>query len=333
PRAMPAALDVAKASSLEAWTRRLQSGPGGGSMVRFIGLMNTNDGGHLRRLAEWTDRIRAGELPASAPPRPHGVERNLVVTVYDWLSPKYYIHDLIVTDRRKPTVNPYGLIYGAAELSTDHLPVLDPIKITKTTMKVPIRDQDAPSSALANPVAEQQPPERVRHRRLGQHEDVLGDARRGEVAGLDAVDRRHQWQRQAGRLGRAECAGRSDEGQADRARSLRNRLQSRRRLHLGLEHRPSGLGHSHSARIESVRDRARRGVQGPAAGLRHARVRRRPPGKGMGDAGERSHRELRPANVQGTPQWPGRGGGEPLSRRLDLLSDLGPGVRRQGRRR
>src|SRR3989454_2423770 len=37
---------------------------------------------YLRRLAEWTDRIRAGELPASAPPRPHGVERNLVVTVY-----------------------------------------------------------------------------------------------------------------------------------------------------------------------------------------------------------------------------------------------------------
>ena len=107
-REIPAALDVSRASSVDAWTRRLQSGPGGGSMVRFIGLMNTNDGGHLRRLAEWTDRIRAGELPASAPPRPHGVERNLVVTVYDWLSPKYYIHDLIVTDRRKPTVNPYG---------------------------------------------------------------------------------------------------------------------------------------------------------------------------------------------------------------------------------
>src|SRR5205085_9868908 len=112
-REKPAALDVSKASSVDARTRRLQSGPGGGSMVRFIGLMNTNDGGHLRRLAEWTDRIRAGELPASAPPRPHGVERNLVVTVYDWLSPKYYIHDLIVTDRRKPTVNPYGLICGA----------------------------------------------------------------------------------------------------------------------------------------------------------------------------------------------------------------------------
>ena len=175
-REIPAALDVSKSSSVDAWTRRLQSGPGGGSMVRFIGLMNTNDGGHLRRLAEWTDRIRAGELPASAPPRPHGVERNLVVTVYDWLSPKYYIHDLIVTDRRKPTVNPYGLIYGAAELSTDHLPVLDPVKVTKTTMKVPIRDQDAPSSALANPVVAPSPyfgTEQVWDSRVNAHNPMM----------------------------------------------------------------------------------------------------------------------------------------------------------------
>src|SRR5712692_7343031 len=156
-REFPAALDISKRSSVDAWTRRLQSGPGGGTMVRTIGTLNTNDGGHVRRLAEWTDRIRAGELPASVPPRPHGVERNLVVTVYDWLSAKYYIHDLTVTDRRKPTVNGFGAIYGAAELSTDDLPILDPVKITKTTMKVPVRDQDAPSSALANPVVAPSP--------------------------------------------------------------------------------------------------------------------------------------------------------------------------------
>src|SRR5207244_913162 len=168
--------DGSRSSSVEAWTLRPRPGTGGWSMVRCIGLMNTNDGGHLRRLAEWTDRIRAGELPASAPPRPHGVERNLVVTVYDWLSPKYYIHDLIVTDRRKPTVNPYGLIYGAAELSTDHLPVLDPVKVTKTTMKVPIRDQDAPSSALANPVVAPSPyfgTEQVWDSRVNAHNPMM----------------------------------------------------------------------------------------------------------------------------------------------------------------
>jgi len=175
-REFPAALEVAGRSSVDAWTRRLQSGPGGSSMVRFIGLMNTNDGGHLKRLAEWTDRIRAGELPASAPARPHSVERNLVVTVYDWLSPKYYIHDLIVTDRRNPTVNAFGPIYGAAELSTDDLPILDPVKITKTTMRVPVRDQDAPSSALANPVVAPSPyfgREQVWDSRVNAHNPMM----------------------------------------------------------------------------------------------------------------------------------------------------------------
>src|SRR5262249_34105748 len=139
------------------WQRRLLSGPGGNSMTTFIARMNTSDGGHVRRLAEWTDRIKAGEIPASAPARPHGVERNLVVTVHDWLSPKGYIHDLTVTDRRKPTVNAYGLIYGATELSTNDQPVFDPVKITKTLLKVPVRDQEAPSSALANKVAAPSP--------------------------------------------------------------------------------------------------------------------------------------------------------------------------------
>lgn len=156
-REFPAALEVAGRSSIDAWTRRLQSGPGGGTMVRTIGTLNTSDGGHIRRLAEWTDRIRAGELPSSVPPRPNGVERNLVVTVYDWLSAKYYIHDLTLTDRRKPTVNAFGPIYGAGELSTDDLPILDPVKITKTTMRVPVREPDAPSSALANPVVAPSP--------------------------------------------------------------------------------------------------------------------------------------------------------------------------------
>jgi len=180
-REIPAALDVAKSSSVDAWTRRLQSGPGGGTMVRTIGTLNTNDGGHLRRLAEWTDRIRAGELPVSTPARPHGVERNLVVTVYDWLSPKYYIHDLIVTDRRKPTVNAFGLIYGAGELSTDHVPILDPVKVTKTTMRVPVRDRDAPSSALANPVVAPSPyfgTEQVWDTQVNAHNPMMdGDGR------------------------------------------------------------------------------------------------------------------------------------------------------------
>ena len=33
--------------------------------------------------ADWTDRIAAGEVP-EAPPRPQGVERNVVVSLWDW---------------------------------------------------------------------------------------------------------------------------------------------------------------------------------------------------------------------------------------------------------
>ena len=163
-------------SSLAAWQRRLLSGPAATSMATFISRMNTADGGHIKRLAEWTDRIKAGEIPASVPPRPHGAERNLVVTVYDWLSPKHYIHDLALTDRRKPTVNGYGPIYGAAELSTDDSPILDPVKVTKTTMRIPIRDQDAPSSALANKVVAPSPyfgTEQVWDTRVNAHNPML----------------------------------------------------------------------------------------------------------------------------------------------------------------
>jgi hypothetical protein len=140
-------------SSIEAWARRLQSGPAGRDMVRFVTQFMGPDGGHLAALADWTDRIKAGELPSATPPRPVGLERNIVVTVRDWSDPKHYLHDLTLTDKRKPTVNGYGLIYGAAELSTDNLPILDPVHNTKTVMKVPVKDPKyTPSSALNNQV-------------------------------------------------------------------------------------------------------------------------------------------------------------------------------------
>ena len=60
------------------------------------------------------------------PPRPQGVERNIVVTTWDWLDDKHYLHDLIASDRRFPTVNAYGPVYGSTELSVDVIPILDP---------------------------------------------------------------------------------------------------------------------------------------------------------------------------------------------------------------
>ncbi len=149
-RNIPAALGQFD-SSRDAWSQRLSVGPAGHDMLNFITQVMTPDGGHLAALADWTDRVKAGELPTRSPPRPVGIERNLVITVRDWLDPKHYLHDLTTTDRRNPTINAYGPIYGDTELSTNPQPVLDPVNNTKTTIRPPVRD-GTPSSALANEV-------------------------------------------------------------------------------------------------------------------------------------------------------------------------------------
>ena len=63
---------------------------------------------------DWTDRVAKGELPFAKPPRPQGVERNIVVTLRDWMDEKHYLHDLISSDRRYPTVNANGPLYRIA---------------------------------------------------------------------------------------------------------------------------------------------------------------------------------------------------------------------------
>jgi hypothetical protein len=127
-------------SSVLAWDRRVHSGQAGATMVGGIGRFGAERA--LAMFANWTDRIAAGELPP-APPRPVGVERNVVITEWDWADEKTYLHDEIATDKRHPTVNAYGPIYGSPELSTDRLPVLDPIRHTTSWIPVPVRDQNA----------------------------------------------------------------------------------------------------------------------------------------------------------------------------------------------
>ncbi len=138
-------------SSEQAWARRIASGQAGNSMVRIAA--ERLKGLPIKYLAEWTDRIAAGELPAQVPERPSGVERNVVATVRDWSEPQYYMHDLSGTDRRDPTVNGYGKIYGAPELSTDEMPILDPLANSAAVFHLPVRDEDTPSSNAAAVVA------------------------------------------------------------------------------------------------------------------------------------------------------------------------------------
>jgi hypothetical protein len=139
-RTFPAGLgDVA--SSEEAWIRRIQSGQYGEGMVNQVGAWNNIP---IRYYAEWTDRIAKGELPQAKPPRPQGLERNVVVTWWEWSEPTKYLHDLISSDRRNPTVNAYGPLFGAPEYSTDMMPILDPKTHTVTSFKLPAMPRARP---------------------------------------------------------------------------------------------------------------------------------------------------------------------------------------------
>jgi hypothetical protein len=147
-RTMPK--EFADMRSEEAWARRIMSGQAQLQMANAMGRLDVPRA--IKLFADWTDRIAAGELPASKPSRPQGVERNVVISMWDWSDAKAYLHDEISTDKRKPTINPYGKIYGATEESTDLFPVLDPKTHTATTVKMPVRDPKTPSSK-ANPMA------------------------------------------------------------------------------------------------------------------------------------------------------------------------------------
>src|SRR5438093_683505 len=131
-------------SSAEAWARRIVSGQAMTTMLTRIKELGPNKSVGL--WADWTDRIAAGELPKSKPPRPQGVERNVVITLWDWSRPTAYLHDEISSDKRNPTINANGPIYGATEFSTDFVPVLDPVKNKATEIKHPVRDPKTPSA-------------------------------------------------------------------------------------------------------------------------------------------------------------------------------------------
>jgi hypothetical protein len=134
-------------SHQDAWIRRVQSGQAGGNMIRPLAADLA--GIPFKYFADWTERVAAGEIPSFIPERPQGTERNIVATVRDWADPKSYLHDLTSTDRRNPTINAYGPIYGSPELSTDYFPILDPSTNVATTFKAPVRDSNTPTTMSA----------------------------------------------------------------------------------------------------------------------------------------------------------------------------------------
>jgi hypothetical protein len=131
-------------SGADAWVRRIQSGQAGPNMIRNFTGMGQKRAAEM--FGDWTDRVRAGEVPKETPPRPQGVERNVVISVWDWADQHAYLHDEVSSDRRNPRVNANGPIFGSLELSADYLPVLDPVKHTASKVALTVRDPNTPTS-------------------------------------------------------------------------------------------------------------------------------------------------------------------------------------------
>jgi len=138
------------ANSADAWQRRLRSGQASALMARDITRLDTQLA--LKLFGDWTDRIAAGELPFAKPERPRGIERNVVITQWDWGRPTAYLHDAISTDPRNPRVNANGKIYGSPEDSSDFVPILDPKTNVASEVLHPVRDPNTPSTKT-NPMA------------------------------------------------------------------------------------------------------------------------------------------------------------------------------------
>jgi hypothetical protein len=136
-REIPKALGVFD-SSAAAWRRRVQVGQDGGFMGASFGRFGARG---AAMFADWTDRVAGGELPPP-PPRPQGIERNVVLTLWDWGSPNSFVHDEITTDKRNPTVNGGGPLYGL-DYTNDKLLIVDPVANTASSVDLPVRDPAA----------------------------------------------------------------------------------------------------------------------------------------------------------------------------------------------
>jgi hypothetical protein len=146
-------------TSSDAWDQRVQRARSendvllGGSATMTGAAMSATMShlgrpGSLKIFSDWTDRIAKGEVPES-PPRPSGIERNVVLTIADWGMGEF-VHSTASTDRRNPTVNANGLIYGG---NTYHgnLITYDPVK--HVARNIPVPKSQPPRQRDAAPMA------------------------------------------------------------------------------------------------------------------------------------------------------------------------------------
>jgi streptogramin lyase len=89
---------------------------------------------------DWSTRIHAGEVPP-APPRPSGVERNVVITQWEVADLYAHPHDISATDRRTPTSNANGPVY-LVDYAQDWLIIIDPVDNSWKRVRVPTHPND-----------------------------------------------------------------------------------------------------------------------------------------------------------------------------------------------
>jgi hypothetical protein len=120
----------------EAWEWRLGVGVRGTNMYSVLNTQGKTES--LKTFADWTRRIEKGEVPPM-PPRPTGVERNVVATLWDVGDDHSFMHDQISTDKNHPNVNGGGPNY-AVNAGHGQLVIMDQRENSTTSLDIPTRD-------------------------------------------------------------------------------------------------------------------------------------------------------------------------------------------------
>jgi hypothetical protein len=123
-------------SHIDAWEWRLGVGVRGTNMYSTMAGMGKTE--TLKALAAWTEAIEKGAVPPT-PPRPTGIERNIVSTQWDVGDDHSFMHDQISTDKNHPTLNGGGPNY-AVNAGHGQLVVLDQADNSTYSIDIPERE-------------------------------------------------------------------------------------------------------------------------------------------------------------------------------------------------